>query len=72
MGAVAGAIGAILGLRHFIWPPPPPELDSSITNLRFDPNVTLAEYRIRSEATRVSGLGERRKELAADVSSTTP
>jgi hypothetical protein len=71
-GAVAGAIGTIAGLRHVIWAPPPPELRASISNLGFDPNVTLAEYRVRSEAASASVPAGKRDELAAAFSSTTP
>ena len=71
-GAVAGAIGAIVGLWYLIWPPPPPEQRASISNLGFDPNVTLAEYRVRSEAASALAPAPRREELAAEFSSTTP
>ncbi len=70
-GAVAGAIGTIVGLRHVIWPPPPPELRASISNLGFDPNVTLAEYRVRNEGASAPAPARRREQLAAELSSTT-
>jgi hypothetical protein len=72
MGAVATAIGAIVGLRVLIWTPPPPELHASITNLGIDPNVTLAEYRARSNAASLSvPQDKRREDLAAQFDATT-
>jgi hypothetical protein len=71
VGAVAGAIGSILALRHIIWPPPPPEQSASISKLGFDPNVTLAEYRVRKETASAPAPARIRTELAAQRSSTT-
>jgi ketosteroid isomerase-like protein len=54
MGAVAGAIGAILAL----WPDPTPELGAELSDVSVIPNVTLSEYAIRHQE-QTAGAPER-------------
>jgi hypothetical protein len=66
-GGVAAAIGAIMAL----WPGPPPELQAEISEVSIDKNVTLSEYRLRSQVNESAPTMTNAAHLVAELTTQT-